>query len=145
MVSKAFADFENQLRKPEISMAPLIDMVFLLLIFFTVTTTFTKETGIKVEKAKAATSQSIHKNLLIIDIDKQGNYWYDGRSRPLQEMVAIALEKNEKTDDLNIVLVPDKKSETEALITIMDHLRMNDVSRFSLGTQLVDRSEIPSR
>jgi biopolymer transport protein ExbD len=135
---KAFAAFDLEIRKPEISMAPLIDMVFLLLIFFVVTTTFTKETGIKVDKARASTSQSLNKNLMIISMDRSGRYWYDGSVRPLDEIVRLALENSKRSDDLNIVIVPDRHAEIEPLIEIMDKLRARNINRFSLGTQLVD-------
>ncbi len=140
MSSEVFDSFEMEMKKPEISMAPLIDMVFLLLIFFVVTTSFTKETGIKVDKARAATSQSINsKSIMIISMDKSGQYWYDGSSRSLDEIVAITLENNKRNRDLSIVVVPDRHAEIEPLIRIMDRLRANNISRFSLGTQLVDK------
>jgi biopolymer transport protein ExbD len=138
MSIRVFDEFNLKLKKPEMTMAPLIDMVFLLLIFFVVTTTFTKETGIQVDKARATTSQHIHKNLMIISINKAGHYWYDGSRRSLEEIVDFALQQAEKVSDLNIVIVPDRQAEVDPLIRIMDKLRANHLNRFSLGTQLVN-------
>lgn len=139
MLSRAFSSFDQSLKKAEISMTPLIDMVFILLIFFVVTTTFTKETGIKVNKAKAATSQIINKNIFTVAIDTLGNYWHDGSQVALDELVSGILEEKKLNEDLNIVLIPDRSGRVEPLITIMDRLRLHNINRYSLGTQLIDR------
>lgn len=139
MLNRAFTTFDQSLKKAEISLTPLIDMVFILLIFFVVTTTFTKETGIKVNKAKAATSQIINKNIYTIAIDTLGNYWHDGRQFEADELVAGILEEIELNEDLNIVLIPDRAGRVDPLISIMDKLRLHNINRYSLGTQLVDK------
>ncbi len=136
MRDKAFTSFEQSLKRTELSMTPMIDMVFILLIFFVVTTTFTKETGIKVDKAKATTSQIINKNLFLIAIDVSGNYWYDKQRRSLEEAVALAAEAHESSDETKIVLIPDKEGRVEPLITIMDRLRSRNITRYSLGTRM---------
>lgn len=139
MLNRAFSSFDQSLKKAEISLTPLIDMVFILLIFFVVTTTFTKETGIKVNKAKAATSQIINKNIFAVAIDTLGNYWHAERQFPIDELVATILEEIELNDDLNIVLIPDRAGRVDPLITIMDKLRLHNINKYSLGTQLVDK------
>jgi len=138
MLGKAFAEFEQGQRKPEVSMAPLIDMVFLLLIFFVVTTTFTKEAGIKIEKSKAETSQSLNRDLFLIAIDKKGNYWHEKSKRGLKEVVALSKAAHIKNSKLNVVIVPDKKGEVDPLIVLMDKLRAQNITRFSLGTEMTD-------
>ncbi|OGJ88595.1 MAG: hypothetical protein A2268_08010 [Candidatus Raymondbacteria bacterium RifOxyA12_full_50_37] len=139
MAIKAFDVMDGELRKPEISMAPLIDMVFLLLIFFAVTTNFIKESGIKVDKARAATSQPLQKDLLIVSIDDQGRYWYDGGVRTLEEVESAAVLESSKNPRLNVVLVPDRRSQVEPLITLMDRLREKNLHRFSIGTQFMEK------
>ncbi len=143
MFNKAFDTFEHSLSKAGISMTPLIDMVFILLIFFVVTTTFNKETGIKVKKARASTSQIINKNLLTVAIDESGQYWYDESVRPLEALVAILYDEYAQNEDLNIVIIPDKRGQVEPLITILDKLRAKNITSFSLGTQLTGTE--PSR
>jgi biopolymer transport protein ExbD len=142
MLEKAFDSVAASTAKAEISMTPLIDMVFLLLIFFVVTTTFTKETGIK---AKAATSQIINRNLLVVAIDAKGDYWYDKSKRSIDEVVRLVLDAKKENDDLNIVIVPDKDGRIEPLVTLMDRLRSYDISKFSLGTQSPAAGGIPDK
>lgn len=139
MLHKAFDTFEETLKKPEITMTPLVDMVFILLIFFVVTTTFTKETGIRVDKAKATTSQIINKKLLLVAIDESGSYWHNKMRMSLDEVIPVIVKKTEQSDDLKIVIIPDKNGRIEPLISLMDRLRTHNLTRFSLGTQLIDR------
>lgn len=135
MKSRAFDKLEASLNKAEISMTPLIDMVFILLIFFVVTTTFTKETGIVVEKAKAATSEIINKDLFTVAVDVEGHYWHDKKEYTLDELVPLVLQSFEGNRETNVVIVPDKKGLVEPLIAIMDRLRAEEITRFSLGTE----------
>ena len=137
MLDRVFNEFSETVTRAEISMTPLIDMVFLLLIFFAVTTNFTKETGITVDKAKSTTSRIINRNIAMIAIDKDGAYWYDRSRRPTNEIAQIILVEQEKNPELNVVLIPDRQGQIEPLIAIMDALRTLGITRFSIGTQAV--------
>jgi biopolymer transport protein ExbD len=139
MLDRAFEHFEREIDRAELSMTPLIDMVFLLLIFFVVTTTFTKETGIRVDKARAATSEIIENRMLLIAIDREGGYWHEERRRTLGEVVGMAAERTARHKDLQVVIIPDRTGAIEPLITLMDRLRQKGVYRFSLGTQAKPR------
>ncbi|MBN1757182.1 MAG: biopolymer transporter ExbD [Chitinispirillaceae bacterium] len=135
MFDKVFSDFDGQVTRAELSMTPLIDMVFLLLIFFAVTTNFTKETGIKVDKASASTARMLNKDLLLIAIDEKGNYWYDGNNRPLAVIVNRVQEEIRSGPQSSVILLPDKNGRVEPLVGIMDALRQRGISRFSIGTK----------
>lgn len=138
MLDKAFDSFDDSLKKPDISMTPLIDMVFILLIFFVVTTTFTKETGIVVNKAKATTSQLINKNLFVVAVGKDGAFWYNSTTYELQQIIPIIISEYQKNSELNIVIVPDKDGRVEPLISLLDALRAKNITRFSIGTKKVE-------
>ena len=64
---------------PEINLAPLMDMVFILLIFFVVTTVFVEETGLSVKKPKAVSAQTLEKNSILIAITANGEVVYGER------------------------------------------------------------------
>ena len=135
MFDKVFADFDQQVTRAELSMTPLIDMVFLLLIFFAVTTNFTKETGIQVDKASATTARILNKDLLLVAVDEKGNYWYNGAQRPLQSIVVLVQEELKSRPGSNVILLPDKDGRVEPLVALMDALRLRGISHFSLGTK----------
>jgi len=64
----------------DINISPLIDMVFILLIFFIVTTVFVEETGVEVDKPQAASAVELEKNSILIAITAKGEVVYDGRN-----------------------------------------------------------------
>jgi biopolymer transport protein ExbD len=137
MLNKVFSEFDQSVSRAELSMTPLIDMVFLLLIFFAVTTNFTKETGIKVDKASTTTAKILDRELLLISIDKKGNYWFDGSVRQIDEIISSVVRDSKTRPDLSIVLIPDKGGIVDPLIKLMDALRSRGITKFSLGTRMV--------
>jgi len=62
-----------------IDMSPLIDCVFILLIFFIVTTTFVEETGVEVDKPQAASASNLEKTSILIALTEKGEVVYGGR------------------------------------------------------------------
>lgn len=62
----------------DIDLAPLLDVVFILLIFFIVTTVFVKETGVEVDKPTAVSSQNLQKTVLLLAITSDGQVMYSG-------------------------------------------------------------------
>tara|TARA_B100001093_G_scaffold267302_1_gene255640 strand:- start:900 stop:1304 length:405 start_codon:yes stop_codon:yes gene_type:complete len=73
----------------EINLSPMIDMVFILLIFFIVTTVFVEEAGIEVQKPEVESAESLDKNSLIIAIDSNGNVYYGGNQISLGQVRGI--------------------------------------------------------
>jgi biopolymer transport protein ExbD len=137
MLDKAFNEFDQSMSRAELSMTPLIDMVFLLLIFFAVTTNFTKETGIKVDKANTTTAKILDRELLLISIDKSGRYWYDGAVRPIDEIIGSVVRGSKSRPDMSIVIIPDKGGIVDPLIQLMDALRSRGITKFSIGTRMI--------
>ena len=75
-----FRDFSNEGEADGgIDMSPMIDCVFILLIFFIVTTTFVEETGIEVDKPQAAASVSLKKNSVMFALTKEGEVYFDSK------------------------------------------------------------------
>lgn len=141
MLKRAFQEFGNQIEQPEISMTPLIDMIFILLIFFVVTTTFTKETGIKVEKSKAETAQIVDKNMILVAIDSSDNYHMHEKQLPLQEVLSMIEKQYKSNKKMQIVIIPDKRSTVDPLLTLMDKLRSRDILRYTIGAKQVAPTE----
>lgn len=135
MFDKIFSDFDGQVSRAELSMTPLIDMVFLLLIFFAVTTNFTKETGIQVDKASASTARILSRNLLLIAVDDKGNYWYNGSIQSAVSIVTMVQKEIASQPGSTVILLPDKNGRVEPLIGLMDVLRQRGITRFSIGTK----------
>jgi biopolymer transport protein ExbD len=110
---------------PDINLTPLIDVVFLLLIFFMVSTTFDKESRIKVELPQAATQDEKveEKKTLDITVDAQGRFYVNQKEVINTEIDTLkrAIEKAAKgQQDLPVIIMADAKAPYQAVITVMD-------------------------
>lgn len=120
----------------ELNIAPLIDMVFILLIFFLVTTSFVKETGIEVTRPTAATAASQPKATILIAIDPDNRVFMDRREidiRAVRANVERALAENPEGA---VVVVADRHSNTGTAIQVMDGCRMAGAQNVSLAAAL---------
>jgi biopolymer transport protein ExbD len=120
----------------ELNIAPLIDMVFILLIFFLVTTSFVKETGIEVSRPTASTAMSQSKATILIGIDASNRIFIDHREvdvRAVRANVERALAENPEGA---VVVVADKASSTGTAIQVMDGCRIAGAQNVSLAAML---------
>ncbi len=108
----------------ELNIAPLIDMVFILLIFFLVTTSFIKETGVEIARPTASTAVSKVKTTILIGVTKDNTIHIDRREvdiRAVRANVERALAEN---PDGSVVIVADKESQTGFVINVMDACKL---------------------
>jgi len=120
----------------ELNIAPLIDMVFILLIFFLVTTSFVKETGVEVDRPTAATAVSQSKATILIGIDAADRVYFDHREvdvRAVRANVERALAENPEGA---VVVVADRASTTGTAIRVMDGCRLAGAANVSLAARL---------
>ncbi len=124
----------KQRRQPlDINMAPLIDMVFILLIFFLVTTSFVKESGIDVNRPTAATAESMPNIGIMIGIDKDNGIFMEKRQidiKAVRANVERALAENPKS---TVVIVADRQSRTGIAIEVMDACRLAGAESVSIA------------
>jgi biopolymer transport protein ExbD len=117
----------------EINITPLIDIVFIMLIFFIVTATFVKETGIDVNKPDAPTATVKNKANILIAIDANDNIWID-RRRVDPRSVRPNIERlHAENPQGSVVIQADKKSTNEMLVLVMDASRSAGVFNIALA------------
>jgi biopolymer transport protein ExbD len=120
----------------EINITPMLDIVFIMLIFFIVTTSFVKEKGIEVSRPSNSPPKEIKKNKgpILVKIDANGNITMKGRLLERKAVEAnLEREKAEKPDSpLIIAAHPD--AETDALVTILDAAEAVGVGSVSVAT-----------
>jgi biopolymer transport protein ExbD len=120
----------------ELNMAPLIDMVFILLIFFLVTTSFVKETGVDVSRPVASTAVAKTKTTILIGITKNNTIHLDRREidvRAVRANVERALAENPEG---SVVIVADKESLTGIVIRVMDACKLAGAKNVSIAARL---------
>jgi biopolymer transport protein ExbD len=120
----------------EINITPMLDIVFIMLIFFIVTTSFVKEEGLEVSRPSNSPPKEIKKNKgpILVKIDANGNIMLKGRMLERKAVEAnLEREKAEKPDSpLIIAAHPD--AETDALVTILDAAEAVGVASVSVAT-----------
>lgn len=119
----------------EIKIAPLIDMVFILLIFFIVTTSFISETGLTVERPEARSSESLESESILIGIGPSGEIYISGQRVGLFSLRPLIGHKIKINPKLSTILVADKSVSAELVVRVMDELRLSGVKRIALATR----------
>lgn len=120
----------------ELNIAPLIDMVFILLIFFLVTTSFVKETGVDISRPAASTAVSKTGTTILIGVTRESSIHMDNREidvRAVRANVERALAEN---PEASVVIVADKESLTGLVINVMDSCKMAGAENVSLAASL---------
>ena len=120
----------------EINITPMLDIVFIMLIFFIVTTSFVKEKGLEVSRPSNSPPKEVRKNKgpIVVKVDANGNITMKGRMLERKAVQAnLEREKAEKPDSpLIIAAHPD--AETDALVTILDAAEAVGVGSVSVAT-----------
>jgi len=117
----------------EINLTPMLDVVFIMLIFFIVTASFIKEAGIDVNRPDAPTSESIADANILIAISSNDEIWMDRRlidPRAVRPNIERMHAENPKG---SVVIQADKKSTNNTLVIVMDAARAAGVYNISLA------------
>ena len=119
----------------QIDLTPLIDVVFIMLIFFIVTATFVKETGIDVNSPEAKTAVVKEKANILIAIDANDQIWIDRRRVDIRSVRPNIERLHAENPQGSVVIQADKKSTTETLISVMDASRQAGVYNVAIAAQ----------
>ncbi|TXR53531.1 ExbD/TolR family protein [Reinekea thalattae] len=129
----------KRLEEVNVNLTPLIDVVFLLLIFFMVTTTFTRQTQLKIDLPQSQSEIQAEQQLPIeIVIDRQGSYALNGEvliRSDLASLKAALVELSANQTDLPIVLTGDAQAPHQAFVTALDAAAQLGFVKVSITTQ----------
>ena len=117
----------------DIDLAPLLDVFFILLIFFIVTTVFVKETGVEIDKPTAVSSQNLQKSVLMIAITSTGEVMYGGTNIGISG-IRSTLMQAAKSEQRPLIIQADKQVKTELLVKVIDQAKLAGISDISLAT-----------
>lgn len=118
-----------------VDIAPLIDIVFILLIFFLVTTTFVRDRGIDVTRPQATHAQTLEPEALRVHVTDAGNVFVDGRAAQLAQVAAKVREFVQRAPDASVIVVPDEKVEARTLVDVMDRVKDGGAKQVALATR----------
>jgi biopolymer transport protein ExbD len=130
--------FFNQVpaeEESEINITPMLDVVFIMLIFFIVTATFIKEAGIDVNRPDAATAVKQEKANILIAIGPNNDIWIDRRQVDIRSVRPNIERLHAENPQGSVVIQADKESKTDTLIQVMDASRQAGVYNVSIAAQ----------
>lgn len=119
----------------EINMTPMLDVVFIMLIFFIVTASFVKESGIDVNRPEAATAVKKERANILVAISDTGEIWINKRQIDVRAVQANIERLKAENPQGSVVIQADKKSTTDTLIKVMDAARAAGVFDVSIAAQ----------
>jgi biopolymer transport protein ExbD len=127
----ASGDEDNEMG---IDMSPLIDCVFILLIFFIVTTVFVEETGVEVNKPQAASASQLEKTSILIALTSKGQIVYGGRELNINGVRPL-VERLLREEQVPVIIQADSDSNSGLLVRIIDAANLAGAAKVSVATR----------
>ncbi len=122
----------------EVNLTPMLDVVFIMLIFFIVTASFVKEAGIDVSRPPAATAERKERGNILVAITENDQIWIDRRQVDPRALRANIERLHAENPQGSVVIQADKNSKNGLLVTVMDAARLAGVSNVSLAAEVVE-------
>jgi len=125
-----------QTGKPEITMAPLIDVVFLLLIFFMVTTIFPDNHGLIIERPTSTNAESLPDKQLRFVINERGDIFHQKSKITSANATQLVRQQLANEPASTVLLEVDRRTATESLIRIMDACKQGGAQQIGIVTDI---------
>ena len=117
----------------EIDMTPMLDIVFIMLIFFIVTTSFVKEAGVTVSTPQAQTAAQQENANIFIAITAEGEVWIDRRPVDPRSVRAIVARLHADNPEGSVIIQSDEAAATGMLVEVMDQVRLAGVEGIAIA------------
>ena len=122
----------------EVNLTPMLDVVFIMLIFFIVTASFVKEAGIDVNRPDAATAERKEKGNILVAITSENQIWVDRRQVDPRALRANIERMHAENPHGAVIIQADEESKNKLLVQVMDAARLAGVKNVSLAAEVVD-------
>lgn len=120
----------------EIDLTPMLDVVFILLIFFIVTSVFVTEAGIEVNKPEASTAEPRSQDLILIAVSPDGEIWIDGEQIDSRFIRSRFERRLAETPNASVVIQGDQNATNEHVMTILQAARDAEIANVSISTEV---------
>ena len=124
------------IEEAEINITPMLDIVFIMLIFFIVTTSFTKETGAILIKPEAEQAVALWNGTILIGIRPNDDIWMAKRQIELREVRQMVERARAENPEGSVVIVADKSSRIGTVTQVMDQVRLAGIEGISISAEL---------
>ncbi len=120
-----------------VNLTPMIDVVFIMLIFFIVTASFVKESGIDVNRPNAATAERKEKGNILVAISEDNQIWIDRRQVDPRALRANIERMHAENPNGAVIIQADEESKNKLLVLVMDAARLAGVKNVSIAAEVV--------
>lgn len=119
----------------EINITPMLDIVFIMLIFFIVTTSFIRETGIDPQRPEAQTATGQARGNILIAISDSGQIWMHKRPVELVDVRGMVEAARKETPESSAIIIADTRAQSGLLLDLMDQIRLGGVTKISIAAK----------
>ena len=127
--------FKKKEEESGIDLTPMLDVVFIMLIFFIVTTSFVKESGIDVSRPSAKTAKKKQRATILVAISQSGEIWIQKRKIDIHSVQANIERLHAESPEGTVVIQADKRAETGLLVDVMDQVRLAGVKSIAVSAK----------
>lgn len=117
----------------DINLTPMLDIIFIMLIFFIVTTSFVKEAGIQVNRPSAQTAERQERGNIIVAIRPNGEIWIDKRPVDIRAVRAVVARLKAENPLGTVVIAADREAKVNILTRVMDQIRLAGVTDMAIA------------
>ena len=125
----------SQTEEAEINITPMLDIVFIMLIFFIVTASFTQETGTRIDRPEAGQAVSLSSGIILIGIRSNDEIWMEKRLIELREVQQMVERARAENPEGSVVIVADRGSRIGRVIRVMDQVKLAGVDSVSISAE----------
>tara|TARA_B100000941_G_scaffold170975_1_gene121832 strand:+ start:1752 stop:2156 length:405 start_codon:yes stop_codon:yes gene_type:complete len=128
---------KNRVKNEEnsLDLTPMMDIVFIMLIFFIVTTSFVKETGVDINRPNAETAERDERGNILVAITATNEIWIDKRRVDLKAVRANIERLKIEYPEGSVIIQADKESRSGLLVEAMDQIRLAGVQNISIAAK----------
>jgi biopolymer transport protein ExbD len=130
--------YSQQSEEEEVNLTPMLDVVFIMLIFFIVTASFVKESGIDINRPDAATAVKKERGNILVAITPSGQIWIDRRQVDVRSVRANIERLHAENPQGAVVIQADRESKNGLLVEVMDAAKLAGVKNISIAAEVVE-------
>ena len=119
----------------DINITPMLDIVFIMLIFFIVTTSFVKETGIDPRRPVAETAAAKPRGNILIGVDTNGLIWMNKQQIEINQIRQLVEDAVNENPESSAIVIADENSATGVVIDVMDQVRLGGVTDIAVAAE----------
>jgi biopolymer transport protein ExbD len=124
---------DKQVEDMDINITPMLDIVFIMLIFFIVTTSFVKETGIAPKRPVAETATAQTQANILIGVDANGSIYINRHQVRLSDVRPLVESAVNENPESSAILITDEAAPAGVMLDIMDQVRLGGVSNIAVA------------